>query len=89
MQISCRTHKVTYKSDMVIPVQEDQYHMEGAHEAIIDLETWEIVQRICTYKRRPVKLGEAAVTPRSGMSVKRTSHRWRRNWRTRRRIFRE
>lgn len=89
-QISCRTHKVSDKIGMVIPVpEEERYRVENTHEAIIGLETWEIVRRIRAHKRRPVKLGEAAVTPRSGMSVKRTSHRWRRNWRTRRRIFRE
>lgn len=60
VQISCRTHKVSYKSDTVVPVpQEAQYRVEDAHEAIIDRETWKIVQRIRAHKHRPVKLGEA------------------------------
>lgn len=58
-QISCRTHKVSYKSDLVVAVpKEGQYRVENAHEAIIDRDTWEIVQRIRSQKRRPVKFGE-------------------------------
>ena len=60
VQISCRTHKVSYKSKIVVPVpEENQYRVENAHGAIIDRETWEIVQRIRSQKRRPVKMGEA------------------------------
>lgn len=59
-QISCRTHKVSDKSGMVIPVpEEERYRVENTHEAIIGLETGEIVRRIRAHKRRPVKLGEA------------------------------
>lgn len=60
IQISCKTHKVSYKSSLVVPVpEESQYRVEDAHEPIIDRETWEIVQRIRAQKRRPVKMGEA------------------------------
>ena len=60
VQISCKTHKVSYKSNLVVPVlEENQYRVEDAHEPIIDRETWEIVQRIRDQKRRPVKMGEA------------------------------
>ena len=44
----------------MVPVpEEEQYRVENAHEAIIDRETWEIVQRIRSQRRRPVKMGEA------------------------------
>lgn len=59
VQTSCKTHKVSYKSDLVVPVPEEkQYRVEDAHEPIIARETWEIVQRIRSQKRRPVKFGE-------------------------------
>lgn len=57
--MSCKTHKPSYKSDLVIEVPEEERHrVENAHEPIIDSELWEIVQRVRTNKRRPTKLDE-------------------------------
>ena len=59
IQISCKTHKPSYKSDLVVEVpEEERYRVENAHEPIIDRELWDIVQRVRTNKRRPTKLGE-------------------------------
>jgi site-specific DNA recombinase len=59
VQVSCKTHKPSYKSDLVVEVpEEERYRVENAHEPIIDRELWDIVQRVRTNKRRPTKLGE-------------------------------
>lgn len=57
-QVSFQTHKVSYKDDKVIPVPvEEQYRTKDAHEAIIPLELWDVVQNIRSHKRRPTTLG--------------------------------
>lgn len=59
VQVSCKTHKPSYKSDLVVEVpEEERYRVENAHEPIIDRELWDIVQRVRENKRRPTKLGE-------------------------------
>lgn len=59
IQVCCKTHKPSYKSDLVVEVpEEERYRVEQAHEPIIDREIWEIVQRARANKRRPTKLGE-------------------------------
>lgn len=59
VQVSCKTHKPSYKSDLVVEVpEEERYRVENAHEPIIDTELWEIVQRVRANKRRPTKMGE-------------------------------
>lgn len=58
-QISCKTHKISYKSDLVLSVpDEEQVRIDGAHEPIIPKELWDIVQEIRAHKRRPTKMGE-------------------------------
>ena len=58
IQTSCKTHKPSYKSDLVVEVpEEERYRVENAHEPIIDRELWDIVQRVRENKRRPTKLG--------------------------------
>lgn len=57
--MSCKTHKLSYKSDLVVEVpEEERYRVENAHEPIIDRELWDIVQRVRTNKRHPTKLGK-------------------------------
>lgn len=59
IQTSCKTHKPSYKSDLVVEVPEEKrYKVENAHEPIIDRELWDIVQWVRENKRRPTKLGE-------------------------------
>lgn len=59
VQVSCKTHKPSYKSDLVVEVpEEERYRVENAHEPIINRELWDIVQRVRDNKRRPTKLGE-------------------------------
>ena len=59
VQVSCKTHKPSYKSDLVVEVpEEERYTVENAHEPIIDRELWDIVQRVRENKRRPTKLGK-------------------------------
>ena len=59
VQVSCKTHKPSYKSDLIIEVpEEERYRVENAHEPIIDRELWDIVQRVRANKRRPTKLGK-------------------------------
>ena len=62
VQVSCKTHKPSYKSDLVVEVpEEERYRVENAHEPIIDREIWEIVQMIRANRRRPTKMGEMDV----------------------------
>lgn len=59
IQVSCKTHKPSYKSDLVVEVpEEERYRVKNAHEPIIDRGVWDIVQRVRTNKLRPTKLGE-------------------------------
>lgn len=54
-----RTVRRSYKDKRRIDLPRERQHIfENTHEAIIDRETWETVQRIRTGKRRCDKLGE-------------------------------
>ena len=54
-----RTHVKSYKVHKTIYNSPDQWKVfEGTHEAIIDKETFEIVQKIRAGKRRPTRMGE-------------------------------
>ena len=56
VQISCKTHRMSYKSDITLTVPEkDQYRVENAHEPIIDREVWDAVQSIRLHKRGQTK----------------------------------
>jgi len=58
-QVSMKFSKPTVKSKRGIAVPpEKQSVFEGRHPAIIDRETFEIVQRVRETKRRPKKMGE-------------------------------
>ena len=54
-----KTHVKSYKVHKTIYNSPDQWKVfEGTHEAIIDKETFEIVQKIRAGKRRPTRMGE-------------------------------
>ena len=54
-----KTTKLSYKSKKAIINPPDKRAVfEGTHKAIIDRETWEIVQKNREQRRRPTKLGE-------------------------------
>nr|WP_289223033.1 recombinase family protein [uncultured Bacteroides sp.] len=56
---SFKTTKLSYKSKKAIINPPDKRAVfEGTHEAIVDRETWEIVQKNRKQRRRPTKLGE-------------------------------
>lgn len=57
--INCTTYRKSYKDKrkMDNPV-EKQLRFENTHEPIIDLDTWETVQRVREGKRRPTRMGE-------------------------------
>ena len=38
-----------------------KYYVENTHEAIIDTETWELVQELRSHKRRPNRTGEVSI----------------------------
>ena|GEM_PF-20507 len=58
-QVGMKSTKPSVKSRKVIKVPpEKQYVFEDTHPAIIDRETFEIVQRVREGKRRPQKMGE-------------------------------
>ncbi len=51
--------KLSYKSKKTVINSPDKWAVfEGTHEAIIDKETWEIVQKSREHRRRPTKMGE-------------------------------
>ena len=51
--INCRTTRISYKDKHKKDVpKEQQYRFENTHEAIIDKETWNIVQKVRSGKRR-------------------------------------
>lgn len=57
--INCRTRVVSFKDKRVIEVPEsEQYRFENTHEAIIDKETWDAVQKVREGKRRRNNMGE-------------------------------
>lgn len=54
-----KTSKLSYKSKKAIENTPDKWAVfEDTHKAIIDLETWEIVQKAREQRRRPTKMGE-------------------------------
>ena len=60
--VNFRTRKKSYKSKKTIELpQEDWVVFENTHEAIIDEETFETVQRIRQARRRPSKMGEMSI----------------------------
>ena len=57
--VNFKTHVKSYKVHKTIYNSPDQWKVfEGTHEAIIDKETFEIVQKIRASKRRPTRMGE-------------------------------
>ena len=57
--VNFKTHVKSYKVHKTIYNSPDQWKVfEGTHEAIIDKETFEIVQNIRASKRRPTRMGE-------------------------------
>ena len=57
--VNFKTHVKSYKVHKTINNSPDQWKVfEGTHEAIIDKETFEIVQKIRAGKRRPTRMGE-------------------------------
>lgn len=57
--VNFKTHVKSYKVHKTIYNSPDQWKVfEGTHEAIIDKETFEIVQKIRAGKRRPTRMGE-------------------------------
>lgn len=60
--VNFRTRKKSYKSKKTIELpQEDWAVFKNTHEAIIDEDTYETVQRIRSAKRRPTAMGEMSV----------------------------
>ena len=57
--INCRTTTASYKDKRTIerPVSE-QYRYENTHEALIDQDTWNIVQKVRKGKRRRTAMGD-------------------------------
>lgn len=57
--VNCRTYKPSFKNKKLKQnPKENWLRFENTHEAIIDLETWDIVQKVRSTKRRPNKIGE-------------------------------
>ena len=58
--VNFRAHKESYKSKKMVPnPEEDWLIFENTHEAIIDQETWELVQKLRQTKRRTDTVNEA------------------------------
>ena len=54
-----KTTKLSYKSKKTIENTPDKWVVfENTHKAIIDPETWEIVQKVRQQRRRPTRMGE-------------------------------
>lgn len=54
-----KTTRLSYKSKKTIENTPDKWVVfEGTHEAIIDKDTWDAVQKIREQRRRPTKMGE-------------------------------
>lgn len=59
--INCRTTVVSYKDKRTIQrPKEEQYRFENTHEAIIDQDTWDIVRKVRSGKRRRNSQGEVS-----------------------------
>lgn len=57
--VSHKTQTKSFKSKKLVDVpKEDWIIVENTHEAIIDVETFEIVQKFISIKKRPTKQGE-------------------------------
>lgn len=57
--VNCRTRRRSYKDMRKMDVPKDQQLVfENTHEPLIDLDTWEIVQKVRQGKRRPTRMGE-------------------------------
>ncbi len=57
--VNCRRYKPSFKSKkQKNNPPENWIRHENTHEAIIDKETWDIVQKVRSTKRRPNKMGE-------------------------------
>ena len=60
--VNFRTRKKSYKTKTVIHTDESEWvTFENTHEAIIDRETYDTVQRLREAKRRPTRMGEMSV----------------------------
>ena len=60
--VNFKTHIKSYKNRKKIKNSPEQWKIfENTHEAIIDKETFEIVQKIRSGKRRPTKMGEMPI----------------------------
>ena len=58
--VNFRTHKESYKSKKIIPnPQEEWLIFENTHEPIVDVETWELAQKLRQTKRRTDTVQEA------------------------------
>ena len=57
--VNCRTRVISYKDKRQVDVpKNEQYRFENTHEAIIDQETWDAVQKVREGKRRRNNMGE-------------------------------
>ena len=57
--INCRTRVISYKDKRQVDVpKSEQYRFKNTHEAIIDQETWDAVQKVREGKRRRNNMGE-------------------------------
>ncbi|MBQ6706072.1 MAG: recombinase family protein [Clostridia bacterium] len=57
--INCKTRVVSFKDKRTVEVpKNEQYRFENTHEAIIDQETWDAVQKVRQGKRRRNSMGE-------------------------------
>lgn len=57
--INCKTRVVSFKDKRTVEVpKNEQYRFENTHEAIIDQETWDAVQKVREGKRRRNNMGE-------------------------------
>ena len=57
--VNCKTYRKSYKDKRKLDTPlEKQLRFENTHKPIIDLDTWETVQRVRQGKRRPTRMGE-------------------------------
>lgn len=57
--VNCKTYRKSYKDKRKLDTPpEKQLRFEHTHEPIVDLDTWETVQRVRKGKRRPTRMGE-------------------------------
>lgn len=57
--VNCRKYRVSFKNKKTRKNPPEKWiRFENTHEAIIDRETWDIVQKVRSTKRRPNKMGE-------------------------------